>query len=212
MKYRLLFCAFFALAILAASFAELGRSEIPRGSKGAVILVIRHAEDADNGYGLSPLGNARANAYASYFKHFTIDGQPLKLDYIFATSDSRNSHRPRLTVEPTAEALGLAIDSRFKNKQIIELTEEIMSRPRGANILICWHHGKIPQLLRALGADPKILLPNGKWPDDEFSWLVQLRYDVNGHLFESKRINTLSVSLTPKPERAFSLGGRPQLQ
>jgi hypothetical protein len=55
--------------------------------------------------------------------------------------------------------------------------------------LICWHHGTIPQLLRALGADPKRLLPNGKWPDDVFGWLIQLRYDENGHLFESKRIN-----------------------
>jgi hypothetical protein len=69
------------------------------------------------------------------------------------------------------------------------LAQELQSHPPGTNILICWHHGQIPQLLRALGAEPKKLLPNAKWPDDEFGWLIQLHYDENGRLFESKRIN-----------------------
>jgi hypothetical protein len=55
--------------------------------------------------------------------------------------------------------------------------------------LICWHHGNIPQLLRALGADPNTLLHKGKWPNDVYDWLIQLRYDENGHLLDSKRIN-----------------------
>ena len=32
-------------------------------------------------------------------------------------------------------------------------------------------------------------LANGKWPDNVFGWLIELRYDENGRLFERKRIN-----------------------
>ena len=114
MRYRLPVLLFFALAIPAAIFAESARNEIPGGLQGAVILVMRHAEDADVGDGLSPLGTAHARAYANYFKNFTVDGRPLKLDYIFATKDTQGSSRPRLTVEPTANEFGLAIDTHFK--------------------------------------------------------------------------------------------------
>jgi hypothetical protein len=204
MKFKLLICAFLVLAIPAAVFVEATQAQDP-GLKNSVILIIRHAEDADTGSGLSSLGAVRARAYADYFKHFTIDGQPLKLDYIFAAMDSRNSHRSRVTIEPTAEEFGLAVDSHFKNKQFMELVDAIKTAPRGANILISWHHGKIPQLLQALGADPNKLLPNGKWPDDVFGWLIQLRYDDNGRLFESKRLNAFSSLSVIQPQQNFLL-------
>ena len=189
MKYKLLFYALMALAIPAAMFGKPPPDEKPSALKNAVILVIRHAEKPDAGDRLSAAGDARAQAYVNYFKNFTIDGQPLKLDYLFATTDSSNSRRPRLTLEPVARALGIKIDRRFNNNQCQALAQELQSHPPGTNILICWHHGQIPRLLRALGGDPKKLLPNGKWPDDEFGWLIQLRYDEDGRLFESKRIN-----------------------
>lgn len=160
----------------------------------AVSLVIRHAEKPDAGHELSATGEARAQAYVNYFKDYHVEGQPLKIDYLFATKDSGSSHRPRLTLEPLAKALGLKIDSRFNDNQFLQLAREIQNHLPGTNILICWHHGQIPQLLRALGTNPKQLLPNGKWPEEEFGWLIQLRYDGNGHLVESKRINE---NLTP---------------
>lgn len=178
-----------ALVIPAAIFAEPSHDANSNALKNAVILIIRHAEQPDRGYGLSAAGDARARAYVNYFKTFTIDGQPLKLDYLFAAKDSPNSHRPRLTIEPTAKEVGLTVDSRFKNTQFLALAHEIQNRPHGTNILICWRHGEIPQLLRALGADPNTLLHHGKWPNHVFDWLIELRYDENGHLFESKRIN-----------------------
>lgn len=188
MKYKQLIYALLVLAIPAAIFGKQPQDESPSALKNAVILIIRHAEKPTAGDSLSPAGEARARAYVNYFKNFTIDGQPLKLDYLFATTDSSNSHRPRLTLEPIAKALGIKIDRQFNNNQFQLLAQELQTHPPGTNILICWHHGQIPQLLRALSADPAKLLPNGKWPDDEFSWLIQLRYDENGRLFESKRI------------------------
>jgi hypothetical protein len=194
MKNKLLFCAALALAIPAAMLGKPLADAQFTAPKNAVILVIRHAEKPDAGHTLSAAGDARAQAYVNYFKNYQVDGQQLKLDYLFATQDSNNSHRPRLTLEPFAKALGLKIDSRFNNDQFQQLAQEIQSHPPGTNILICWHHGNIPELLRSLGADPKKILPNGKWPDDEFGWLIQLRYDASGDLFDCRRINE---NLTP---------------
>jgi hypothetical protein len=189
MKLNLLFCGLLALAISTAILAEPPHAGKSGALKNTVILIIRHAEKPDDGYGLSADGEARANAYVNYFKNFTIDGQPLKLDHLFAAADSKASHRPRLTIEPTSKALGLAIDSRFKDKNFQELADEIRSKPHGNAILIAWHHEKIPTLMCALGADPNQVIPNAKWPDDVFGWLIQLRYDSGGHLIETKRIN-----------------------
>jgi hypothetical protein len=194
LKLRFVPFILFALAVSTAGIAAPAQSEKVSGLENAVILIIRHAEDADTGHDLSPVGETRAEACANYFQNFEIAGKPLTLAHIFATSDTRNSHRPRLTVEPTSRKLGLTIDDRFKNRQFLDLVNDIKSWPRGENVLVAWHHGKIPHLLRALGADPKTLLPNGKWPDDTFGWLIQLRYDQNGHLFESKRINACPLS------------------
>lgn len=157
--------------------------------KDAVILIIRHAEKPTSGVELSPEGQKRAEAYVGYFQRFTIDGKPVKLDYLFATADSNKSHRPRLTITPLSKALGIEIDSRFPDNDFLKLAREIQNHPHGKNILICWHHGEIPNLLSALGVDPEKLIPNAKWPEDVFGWLIQLRYDKNGHLFEATRID-----------------------
>jgi broad specificity phosphatase PhoE len=189
MKFNLLFCGWLALAMPAAMPAETPHDGTSAALKNAVILVIRHAEKPDDGFGLSAAGEARAGAYVNYFENFKIDGQPLKLDCLFAAADSKESHRPRLTIEPTAKALGLPIDSRFKDKDFQKLADEIRAKPHGNAILIAWHQGKIPELLRALGADPRQVIPKGNWPDDVFDWLIQLRYDSDGHLIEAKRIS-----------------------
>jgi hypothetical protein len=83
------------------------------GPKGAVVLIIRHAEDAGTGRGLSPRGQQRAEAYKDYFKNFTVDSKRLCPDAIFVAKDSKKSHRPRLTVEPFAKAERLRIDTRL---------------------------------------------------------------------------------------------------
>ena len=156
-----------------------------------MILVIRHAEKPDTGDDLSPAGHQRAEAYAGYFKSFTLDAKPLKLDHVFAAADSKGSHRPRLTVEPMAAALGLKVESQIANKQFQDLVTELKTKDHGKRILICWHHGEIPNLVQALGADPAKLLPDGKWPDQVFDWMLLLRYDHEGRLMagETKRLN-----------------------
>jgi hypothetical protein len=174
---------------VAMAQAQLHQESV--GLKNAVILIIRHAEKPDTGNGLSPAGKRRAQAYISYFKNFTVDSKPLKLDRLFSTADSKESHRPRLTLEPLGKALRLRVDSKLKDTQTQELANAIRSGPSGKHILICWHHGEIPRLVWALGADPVKLLPQSQWPTDVFGWMLQLRYDENGRLIpdETKRIN-----------------------
>jgi broad specificity phosphatase PhoE len=155
----------------------------------AVILIIRHAEKPDSGSGLSPTGQERAKAYVNYFKNLAPDDQPLKINHIFAAADSKESHRSRLTIEPTARALRLPIDSRFKDKDVDGLAGEIRNKCSGQNVLIVWHHGEIPSLLRALGANAQGVIPGGKWPADVYGWLIELRYDAKGQLVKTRRIN-----------------------
>jgi hypothetical protein len=187
MKSKLLFCGLLVLATLPLLAKPYDKNSAML--KNTVILVIRHAEKPDSGASLSPMGEQRAKLYVAYFKNFTVDSVSLKIDYIFAAADSKNSQRPRLTVEPTSRALGIPIDSRFKDKNFQELADEIFSKPHGKAILISWHHEEIPQLLKALGAEPDKLFPDGKWPGEVFGWVIELRYDENGKLVEAKRIN-----------------------
>ncbi|MBI4982160.1 MAG: flagellar basal body-associated protein FliL [Candidatus Omnitrophica bacterium] len=178
-----------ATAVFAGSQQDKSRTDNLPALKNAVILIIRHAEKPESGYVLSPQGQERAQAYVKYFQNYTIDSKPLHIDYLFSSADSEKSHRPRLTIEPLSKALGIKIDTRFKNDEFSELAREIQLRPHGKHILICWHHGRIPLLLNALGVDPDRLLPQGKWPADVFCWVIQLRYNENGQLFNSMCIN-----------------------
>ena len=161
------------------------------GPKDAVVLIIRHAEDADSGDGISPLGQERAEAYKDYFLNFTVDSKRLEPNVVFAAKDSKQSHRPRLTAEPFAKAAKLKIDTRFGNNQSGELAADLRANQQGKVILISWRHPYIPALLGALGAKPKSFLPNGKWPDSTYDWVIILSYDQDGRLIpgSSRRIN-----------------------
>src|SRR5207253_11469575 len=103
MHRRLFIAIFFAYALVFVAHAQ-------DGPNNSVVLIIRHAEDADNGDGISPLGEKRAEAYENYFLNFTIDSKRLEPKAVFAAKDSKKSHRPRLTLEPFAHAAKLKID------------------------------------------------------------------------------------------------------
>jgi hypothetical protein len=89
-----------------------------------------------------------------------------------------------------SRALNIPLDSTFKDKEPEALARELESRPHGSRLLICWHHEQIPDLLRALGADPGALLPEGRWPGHVYGWVIELHYDHQGSLepAECKRI------------------------
>ena len=183
--YKCLFTAvFFASTLTLPADSQIG-------PKDAVVLIIRHGEKPDTGRDLSPAGQQRAEAYIHYFQEFTVDSQSLRPNVIFAAKDSKESERPRLTVEPFAKAAQLRIDAHFSSNQSAELAGTLRATEQGKRILISWHHTDIPDLLRALGAKPKSLLPGGKWPDAVFGWVILLSYDKEGRLIpaSTRRIN-----------------------
>ena len=175
MRRRLVISVLFASTLTLTAYSQ-------DGPKNSVVLIIRHAEDPANGHGLSPRGKERAEAYEDYFQKFTVDGKRREPEAVLVAADSKQSHRPRLTVEPFAKAAKLPIDNRFANKQPADLAAELRANYQGKLILICWHHGQIPAVLRALGAAPETLLPNGKWPRDVYDWVIMVSFDENGHV------------------------------
>ena len=184
MHRRLVTALLFSFTLTLAAHAQ-------DGPKNSVVLIIRHAEDADSGDGISSFGQDRAEAYKNYFLNFAVDSKRLEPNVIFAAQDSKKSHRPRLTLEPFAKAAKLPIDTRFGNSQSVELAADLRANHQGKVILICWRHGYIPALIRALGANPKSFLPSGRWPGSVSNWVVLLSYDQEGRLIpsSSKRID-----------------------
>jgi broad specificity phosphatase PhoE len=180
----------FFIAVFFSS-ALLVKANAQEGPKNSVLLIIRHAENPADGHGLSPRGEERAKAYKNYFQNFTVDSKPRKPNAVLVAADSKQSHRPRLTVEPFTKAAKLPIDGSFGNKQPADLAAELRANHQGKVILICWHHGQIPDLLRALGAAPETLLPNGKWPRNVYDWVIMATFDENGRLIpeRTKRIS-----------------------
>src|ERR1043166_6834182 len=181
---------FFFFAIFLASTLTF-EANAQEGPKDAVVLIIRHAEDGGTGRALAPSGHERAEAYKNYFLNFTVDSKRREPEAVFAAKDSKQSHRPRLTVEPFAKAAKLKIDTRFGNNQSTDLAADLRANQQGKVILICWRHPYIPALLRALGAKPESFLPNGKWPGSVYDWVILLSFDQEGRLIpsSSRRIN-----------------------
>ena len=68
-RYRHLFTA-----VLSASTLSVA-AQAQDGPKNATVLIIRHAEVADSGHGLSSRGEERAKAYKDYFLNFAVDSK-----------------------------------------------------------------------------------------------------------------------------------------
>ena len=157
-------------------------------------------KDDDGGRHLSIRGSARACALPSLFlpampqsacklyrkaPDFIGNYRPVPIkgtaprfsspNFIFATELSKNSNRPVETVTPLAAALKLSINDRFEDKDadITKMTNAILNNWAfaGKIVLICWHHGKIPDVAKALGiAKPP------KWDGKVFDRVWQITF------------------------------------
>lgn len=123
----------------------------------AVVLILRHAEKPagrKKSIHLSATGYARAATLPSLFglTAGTSPSQP-RPDAIFVPTATRRSDRPAETVAPLAKALKLTVHQQFDSAQTAELARELLSgRYAGRVVLLCWRHGQIAALARALGA------------------------------------------------------------
>jgi phosphohistidine phosphatase SixA len=156
------------------SVAAVLVSERLAGAKSApsVIMIIRHGEDTgQRDFHLSARGYQRASALPKLF------GSRLPApQVIIATRATKGSNRPVETVEPLAKQLNLSVDNRFKDDDFRILARDLLTDGRyaGKVVLVCWHHGKIPKLAKALGVkDPPY------WPDGQFDhvWVIEPEKD-----------------------------------
>jgi phosphohistidine phosphatase SixA len=164
------------LVALAPSCAE----EAP--SYPARVLLIRHGEkppaEAES-VELNTQGKERAEALRKLFKKSDKRSDPFPTpDFIFATKDSKKSHRPRETVTPLAKKLGLKINDSYANEDFAKLAHELLTDPKyaGKTVLICWHHGTMSELAAKLKASG---VPN-HWKDATFDRVWQIDYSSKG--------------------------------
>jgi hypothetical protein len=152
------------------------------GLRNVTVLIVRHAEKPAFGTGLSPQGEQRAQAYASWFDPLQLDGQSLLPGRLIATRDSKDSVRPRLTLTPLSQRLGLSIEQPYADADVDKLVKSLRKDNQAPVVLIAWHHGHIDKLIDAFGGDAKAITGRKTWPGDVYDWLVVLRFDADGHL------------------------------
>jgi len=140
-----------------------------------MVMIIRHAEKPDSTVGpkdpnLSKRGFERADALAKVIPdHFP------KPDFLIATQKTEGSNRPVETITPLAAALHETIDTTFKEDEFAQAAKAVLTDPKyaGKVVLIAWHHGKIPELAKALGVKDA---PD-KWDSKVFDRVWEITYD-----------------------------------
>lgn len=178
----------------------MGASKGPRNNTmSACLMLIRHAEKPSRGdegvdargkrdcHSLCVVGWQRAGALVPYFTRPDERSGRAGMrtpQYIFAArpTPAHPSTRPCDTVQPLATALGLTIDDRWSGQDPVERLADHFRRLDGA-ALVCWRHGDLPALARAIGQGIDDEIPN-TWPADRFDLTWLIRHDGTGWRFD----------------------------
>lgn len=117
------------------------------------ILLMRHAEKPDDPTDpdLSPQGKGRANRLATYIPRTFVS-----IGWLFAAASSKHSVRPIETITPLSQAIHVPINQDIADQDYSVLADHLLRQPTytGATVLVCWHHGHLPDLAEALGVPP----------------------------------------------------------
>jgi hypothetical protein len=147
-----------------------------------LIMIIRHAEkppEESKSVDLSSEGKERAAALPKLFEVSDKKPKPFPTpDFIFATKNTKHSHRPLETVTPLAKKLKLTIDSEYADAEYGKLVDQIFqnAKYKDKTVLISWHHGMIPQLAEKLNATGA----PSSWKGSVFDRVWQITYDEQG--------------------------------
>jgi hypothetical protein len=162
------------------------------------IVILRHGEKPGNPAApddpadpnLSPAGVARANMLATL-----IPSRFGNLNFLVAAENSNKSHRPVETLQPLANKLEFQADEfiqTYQNDSYPVLASDLLVRQKysGALIIVCWHHGNIPQLALKLGATATQLatppeMSSGKWNPLVFDRFWVLEFEGGTVVFRS---------------------------
>jgi hypothetical protein len=141
----------------------------------ATIYLIRHAEKlTDKRPDLSQQGFLRAALIPNLFVPPAGATRPAlpKPDFLFATARSKNSNRPFETAMPLSSALNLPISNEIENDNFADLAKLLLGgQYAGKVVLVAWHHGKLPDFAKTLGATPPYI-----WPETQFDRIWRIDY------------------------------------
>lgn len=178
------------------------RSPSPPVTTGPrTITIIRHGEkpnendpagppfgvDVDgvqNPLSLVPRGWQRAHALAAMLKGDPVKAPFARPSVLYAPrfKSQEEERRTYQTLVPTASALGLTIQDPIGADHETDLASLALS-DAGADVLICWEHNRIPDIVGPLASALGIadIPPVGRlWPDDDFSSALVFRLDAAG--------------------------------
>src|SRR5450759_1032164 len=141
-----------------------------RSAMPSVVMLLRHAEkplgdgpphgvtidgvlDSES---LTPRGWQRAGALVGLFVPDLPDGRGPNLPtptHLFASQigGRSSSQRPRETLLPLSERLGLVVDSRFPKEEVGELVRAVQTID--GVVLIAWEHQLIPSIANMFAED-----------------------------------------------------------
>ncbi len=167
-----------------------GPSDREAGKHPRQVLIIRHAEkpEDDQDLHLNSRGAARAAALPALFlipPTFPTNPAPFTTpDFLVATRASTISNRPVETVTPLAKALGdVPIHDKHADDDFQAVVDDLFGNAKysGKTVLICWHHGKIPKLTRAVlaratNADKVQEQLPGEWDPAVFDRVWQITF------------------------------------
>ncbi len=108
-------------------------------------------------------------------------------DFLFATQASKSSNRPVETITPLSTALNLTYDDKHADGDYAKVASDILTNSKytGKVVLVCWHHGNIPNLATALGVTNP---PD--WPGSVFDRVWAISYS-NGAASLANEAQTL---------------------
>jgi hypothetical protein len=130
------------------------------------VVIIRHAEKPVSIHPhLAIRGHMRSIGLSKFLP------KVVKPDFIFASTSTKHSERPYQTIRPTADKVGIDVSTAYADKQTKALVKELRKKKfKGKTILICWHHGQMPKLIREFGHTA----PYDEWPEDLFDRVISI--------------------------------------
>ena len=94
--------------------------------------------------------------------------------FVFASTSTKHSARPYQTIRPTADKLGIDVRTTYADRDIKKIVKDLRRKEfEGKTILMCWHHGMMPKLIRELGHEP----PYEPWPEELYDRIISIDRD-----------------------------------
>lgn len=123
------------------------------------IIFIRHGEKKsknDDG-NLSKTGEIHSKCWVDFFRNnrpSTI-GLPNSLYAMKMGNKKDSSNRPYETILPLSKALNLPINNNFSREEYSSVIHDILNNNAGKNVLVCWEHKTIVNLVNEIIAQLK---------------------------------------------------------